>query len=159
MLTARIVGAEGVISHFLSVSGKVRGNVRDSVARLTMTLLRLVKESKLSGQVLRNVTGTLRRSINQRLEEQGSSITGSVGTNLSYAAAHEFGCHDEVTVREHLRTITKAWGRELKEAVTFTVAEHAMHMNLPEKSFLRSALDDMKVEIRDELAEAMRGAL
>jgi hypothetical protein len=52
---------------------------------------------KLSGQVLKNRTGTLRRKINYEVRETPTGITGSVGVKLSYAAAHEYGFDGVVT--------------------------------------------------------------
>ena len=36
-------------------------------------------------------SGTLRRSIDHRVESSGGKVTGYVGTNVEYAAIHEFG--------------------------------------------------------------------
>jgi len=158
MLAARIVGAETVVSQLQVLPGKMHGRVKDRIARLTMTLLTKVKEDKLSGQVLHNVTGNLRASINQRVEDMGQSIVGSVGTNLVYARPQEMGFDGQVNIREHLRTVTMAWGRELKAPVICIVQAHSAHMHLPERSFLRSALDEMRPQVRAELLEAIQGA-
>ena len=159
MLAARIIGTETVLSHLSMRGPKVHDRVHDRVSRLAAMLLTKVKAEKLSGQVLHNVTGTLRRSINMRIQDFGSAITGAVGTNLIYAKPHELGFHQTVDVKAHLRTITQAWGRELAAPVTFMMPSHTMKMNLPERSFLRSSLEDMRGEIRAELLEAVRNAL
>jgi phage gpG-like protein len=159
VLAGRIVGAETVISHLGATPAKVYARVKDRMQRLVMTLLSHVKEDKLSGQVLHNVSGNLRASINQRLEDTGQSIVGSVGTNLVYARPHEMGFDGEVSIKEHLRTVTMAWGRELKEPVVCIVSAHQAHMHMPERSFLRSALEDMRPQVREQLLEAMRGAM
>lgn len=159
MLVARLVGSETVVSLLEATPVKVYARVKDRMSRLVMTLLTHVKEDKLSGQVLRNVSGNLRASINSRLEDTGQAITGSVGTNLVYARPHEMGFDGEVAIKEHLRTVTMAWGRELKEPVVCIVRAHQAHMHLPERSFLRSALEDMRPQVREQLLEAMRGAV
>ena len=159
MLVARIAGAETVLSQLTSITPQVKGRVKNCVQRLTLQLLRKVKEDKLSGQVLKNQTGTLRRSINQKVEDLGSAIVGSVGTNLVYARVHEFGFDGQVNVKEHLRTITKAWGRQLAAPVQFTVHAHTAQRHLPERSFLRSAMDEMRPEIREQLVQSFRGLL
>jgi phage gpG-like protein len=156
VIVAQVVGAESVVSKFQTLPPQIHAKVKDRMQRLVMTLLTKVKEEKLNGQVLRNLSGTLYRSINQRVDDQGSSITGSVGTNLVYARAHEFGVDQEVQIREHLRTVTMAWGRELKEPVICIVSAHQAHMHLPERSFLRSALEDMRPQVREQLLQAMR---
>ena len=114
MLVARIAGAETVLSQLTSITPQVKGRVKNCVQRLTLQLLRKVKEDKLSGQVLKNQTGTLRRSINQKVEDLGSAIVGSVGTNLVYARVHEFGFDGQVNVKEHLRTIVRRCRRAVR---------------------------------------------
>ena len=162
MLAARIVGAETVVSQMTALPGKAHNRVKDQISRLTMELLTKVKSEKLSGQVLHNVTGNLRASINQRVQDLGQSIVGAVGTNLVYARAHEFGVDQfkEVTVKAYLRTITSAFGKQLLTPVTFEVGSFSrnQHTKLPERSFLRSALDEMRPQVRQELLDALREA-
>jgi phage gpG-like protein len=156
MLAGRIIGAETVLSHLYDMPAKVRARVAITIQRLTMELLRKVHSEKLSGQVLMNRTGTLRHSVNPKVEDRGTAIVGSVGTNLVYAKAHEFGVDKQVTIREHLRTVTMAWGRELASPVVCTVRSHSAHMRLPQRSFLRSSLEEMRGQIRFQLIAAMR---
>lgn len=159
-ISGRIAGAETVLNQFISVTPQAQKRVKDCVSRLAMKLLRHVKADKLSGQVLRNVTGTLRRSINQKVLESAGAIEGRVGTNLVYARAHEFGVDmtKAVQVRAHLRTITQAWGRQLAAPMQIQVGPfgRTQHIKLPERSFLRSAMDDMRPEIREELVKSLR---
>ena len=79
-LTAKILGAESVTMRLASAPAAVLVRVRTEVERLGIELQRKVKESKLTGQVLKVKTGRLRRSINLKVTEAGGSITGSVGT-------------------------------------------------------------------------------
>ena len=167
MLAARIVGAETVVSQMTALPGKAHNRVKDQISRLTMELLTKVKSEKLSGQVLHNVTGNLRASINQRVQDLGQSIVGAVGTNLVYARAHEFGVdqHKMVTVHEYMRSnlsaAVSAWRAKHKMSSPMCVVHEFtrnQHTKLPERSFLRSALDDMRPQVREELLEALREA-
>jgi len=159
MIAAQIVGDRAVIAHLEGTPAKVMNNVRSEVQRLVLALLNRVKGEKLSGQVLRNQTGTLRRSINQRVTGDASTSTGSVGTNLSYAAAHEFGFKGPVSVKAHLRMVKVAWGKPVKNPGMHQWGAFTRQMNLPERSFLRSALKDMTPEIQARLTAAVRSAL
>ena len=76
--------------------------MRDGIGRAVLRVQRRVKE-KLSGEVLNVRTGRLRRSIVERVESSGSVVTGIVGTNVEYAAPHEYGFIGVVTVKESLR--------------------------------------------------------
>lgn len=172
---ARIAGAETVMSQLTSLTPQIKGRVKNAIQNLTTDLLRHVKEDKLSGQVLKNQTGTLRRSINQKITEMDGAVIGSVGTNLSYARAHEFGVDMtmQVTVREHMRRVKsrdtsfvlrafngdKMRNRTMDTLGTTVVHsfQRNQHIKLPERSFLRSAMDDMRPEIRQQLVQAFRG--
>lgn len=142
-----------------AMPGRLQSGILNAVKRLAINLQGYVKESKLSGQVLNVRTGTLRRSINQEVTQSGSMTTGIVGTNVSYAKVHEYGFSGEVSVKEHLRTITQAFGRPLAAPKVVTVRAHAMMMNLPERSFLRSALLDFEPRIKKELQQAANEAI
>lgn len=159
MIRGMIVGDRETIAKLGKAKDRARDGVRKSVARLTLELLRKVKAEKLSGQVLNVQTGRLRRSITQRVTDSGSTITGIVGTNVEYARTHELGFKGVMTVKAHLREIKKAWGKPLKAKLTVPVRAHTRQVELPARSFLRSALADMEPKIRDELREALRNEM
>jgi len=162
MIVGQIVGADRVIAHLEATTPKVMGSVQTAIQRLVLGLLRKVKNEKLNGQVL-NVGkppgGTLRRSINQRVVADALGVTGSVGTNISYARAHEYGFHGAVTVRAHLRMVKQAFGKALKNPGKHEVKALTRQMNLPERSFLRSAINEMAPEIQASIAQAVKAAL
>ena len=128
-------------------SDRMSSGVMTAITKLTIKLQGMVKEQKLSGQVLKVRTGNLRRSINQRVDvEEGRGPVGTVGTNEKYARPHEMGFKGEVQIREHLRTVRQAWGRPI-EPVQVTVKAHTVRVNLPERSFLRSALAEIQSQV------------
>lgn len=147
MISGYVIGDKEVAKRLRSIPDGVRSKLTDSIGRLTLRLQRKVVQEKLSGQVLNVRTGTLRRSIDQRVATDGNSVSGIVSTNLKYGKAHEYGSKQTVTVKEHLRLVKKAWGKELKSPVWATVKAHTARQNLPERSFLRSALADLQPEI------------
>lgn len=144
-IKATLTGETEVIQKLEGTMPKrVRGELVLTVRRLAIELQRYVKQDKLSGQVLKNRTGTLRRSVYQRVDESPQSVTGRVGTNVFYGALHEGGF-------EGKRLITQAFGRQLKFPVWASI-------KLPKRSFLRSSLKDKSVHIKEELGMAvMRG--
>lgn len=139
---------------FSQQSAKVQKEVKKSIGRLILKLLRKVKQDKLSGQVLNVRTGRLRRSINQRVTESDGRIVGLVGTNVEYAPPHELGFTGSVTVKEHMRLIKKAWGRSINPK-RVEVKSHSRAVKFPVNSFLQSALREMQPEIMAELQDAV----
>jgi len=83
------------------------------------------------GQALRH-TGRLRSSI------PASTRTGEdfveLGTNVEYAAIHQFGYHGPMAVPAHTRKITKAWGKPIAPK-TVNVKAHTRQANIPARPF------------------------
>lgn len=155
MIKTIVTGDREVAAHLDRVDGQVRGKLRASIARLIVQLQRNVMQGKLSGQVLKVRTGTLRRSIDQRVQEGAAGIAGTVWTNLSYAPRHEFGFTGAESVKEHLRMCKQAFGRPLKEPRQITVRAHTRSVNYPPHSFLRTTLYEMGPEIIQALRVAV----
>jgi len=156
MIVGHITGDSSTLLYLKTRGIIIRDELRTAVQREGVRVLGLVK-LKVSGLVLKNRTGTLRRKLNVRFTDTPTEMTASVGLKLAYAAAHEYGFDKIVTIREHLRTITQAFGRSIAP-VTFTMPEHARHMVLPERSYLRSTLREEGESIRSALGQAVRRA-
>lgn len=111
-----------------------------------------VKDQKLSGQVLKVKSGRLRRSINAKpVRETDTGVEALVGTNVEYARIHEFGFKGSVNVREYMR--------QSKDKFKVRVRAHARKLNLPERSFLRSSLADMRQDIDSRIAAVVGKAI
>jgi phage gpG-like protein len=156
VITAQIFGVERLLVRFHAMHPRIHRELSRTVQRLAIKLTAHVKQNKLTGQVLKVRTGTLRRSINHQVTETPTSTLASVGTNLSYAAIHEYGFEGVVNVRAHLRLAKVVFGRALATPVVQHVGAHARHVNMPRRSFLRSALKDLKPEIMAQLEAAAR---
>lgn len=152
MIKVWIIGGDELVAKLEAKNGRVLSVVKDVLYDHSVKLQRTVKERKLSGQVLKVRTGTLRRSINiGPLEESGSVLSRSVGTNVEYAAIHEFG--GPVDIPAQLRLIKKAFGRSLKYPVW--VNYKARKFTMPERSFLRSALREHEKEFAADLEHSV----
>lgn len=146
-----VVGDARVIARYEAIPAKLRAELKVGIGRACLRVQRKSKQDKLSGQVLQVRTGRLRRSINVKMRETQDAVVGTVGTNVSYARPHEFGFQGVVTVREHLR--------QAKSGKSFRVRAHPRKVDLPERSFLRSALAELVPVIRDELQQATQRAI
>jgi phage gpG-like protein len=124
---------------------RLLADLKREVTRVAIDVSAHVKGQKLSGQALNVQTGRLRRSINYKMTETGTGIEARVGTNVEYARIHEFGFKGTVNVREHIRKAKK----------TYTVSAHTRRVNLPERSFLRSSLQDMRQDIDRRIARVV----
>ncbi|QDD62650.1 HK97 gp10 family phage protein (plasmid) [Herbaspirillum seropedicae] len=154
MINGWLVGDASLIAKMEGRADAMQAGLEKSVQRLALQLLTTVKQ-KLSDDVLRVRTGRLRRSINQRVTVEQTSVTGIVGTNVEYARRLEFGFKGTENVRESLRHITQAFGKPLKAPMTIKVRAHTRKVDFPPHSFLRSALAEMRPQIERDMAAAL----
>lgn len=159
-ITSRVIGTAEVAAKLHRVGGVVHTALVQIITRLGMELMAYVKEDKLSGQVLNVRTGRLRRSINLKVyggaEGDGRSVYASVGTNVEYAAIHELGGRTKPHVIEARRAQALAFviGGEL----VFRKRVNHPGSNMPERSFLRSALADKRAYILEQLEAGVQKA-
>ncbi len=75
------------------------------------------------------------------------------GVGMNYGAPHQDGSEAEVSVSEHTKTISQAFGVALPEPKTVTVKAHKRKMNLPERAFLARNADELDTDL---IAEAFK---
>lgn len=159
MIDSKVNGDKALRDWFAKTPEKLRQELRKEIDRLAIMLQARMK-GKLSGQVLKVKTGRLRRSINvQKGSQTGVGYTATVGTNVAYAAAHEYGFQGTVSVPAHMRTVRKAFGRPVKSPTQHLVRQHARRLRLPERSFARSSYDEMQGQMTQQLATFISNAI
>jgi hypothetical protein len=158
VITAYLVGDEQLLERLRGISDAVNSGLARCITQLGIDLQRNVQQDKLSGQVLKSRTGTLKSSIDRRVDQNARGATTDIFTALRYGAAQEYGFTGTVSVGASLRRIREAFGRPIAEK-TISVRAYDRRMALPERSFLRSALDDMTPAIREAVDAALAEAV
>jgi phage gpG-like protein len=158
VITARVIGDDQVLVWLRSTPDAIASGIARAVTQLAIKLQRNIQEDELSGQILVARSGSLRSSIDLQIDEHGEEISATVCSDSGYAHAHEYGFTGMVDVKASLRRITEAFGRPISEK-TINIRAHRRKMALPQRSFLRTALEDMDSTIRDEVEAAVREAL
>lgn len=158
MISAAVLGAGPALERLRALPDLANTGIARAIARLGIDLQSHVQQDKLSGQVLAVRSGALKSSIDVATDQGAATITATVYTDLDYGAAQEYGFSGTVNVRASLRQIKEAFGRPIA-AKTIAVGAHSRRMNLPERSFLRSALDDMAPDIGAGVEDALREAI
>ena len=159
MLKMEFIGGDVLAAVLRSYGGKVQTAIVQSIGRSALRLQSEVMDNRLSGQVLNIRTGNLHRSIHQQVTSSGGLVVGEVNTNVRYGVAHEYGFAGTVNVKASMRQIRQAFGRPLKSPRYVQIRAHSRNVKLPERSFLRSALRDMKPEIEADLQKSIEGVL
>ena len=161
MIKMVLVGSDKVEARFRTLSQRARDALTDAMKRQWFSLQAHVVSEKLSGQVLRRLTGNLASSINvggansaSQFTETPAEIVGQVGTKVIYGAIHEDG--GTVNVQAHTRNITQVFGRPVTPTEVFVRAHTATY---PQRSFLRSSIRDLASEIRADIEQSVRKAV
>src|SRR6516164_3045567 len=158
VITAYLVGDLQLLERLRALPDAINSGLLRGITQLGIELQRHVQQDKLSGQVLRSRTGSLRSSIGLRVDQSDGAFTASVFTDSRYADVQEYGFAGTVSVRASLGRVREVFGRPISEK-TVSVRAYDRRMNLPERSFLRSALKDMTPAIRDGMAAALADAV
>ena len=123
-------------------------------AELSAALAERVRNDKLAGAVLKSRSGALRDSIAANVWADGDGVVASVGSvgDVKYAAIEEYG--GRTAAHEILPDKAQALAFVVGGAMRFArEVEHPGSL-IPERSYLRSSLDEMSVDIVATLAEA-----
>lgn len=157
MITGYVIGKETLLARLSSMPDRVRSALKRAVTEQAVKLQAHVIVNKLTGQVLHVRTGTLRRSINMRVEVEPTKVLGSVGTNVHYGAAWEFGFDRKVGAGARGGPISLL-DKPVQLAAYFdTHPPGIKHEGA--RSFLRSSLADRAPDIRKALRDAVTGSL
>lgn len=163
MIVATVHGAREIVLDFGRLGTRLSQRIAATMQRLGFMLQATVKSPNLSGGVLHVRTGHLRASIGTTTTVDAGATTTRVGIfggpTEVYGRVHEYGFRGTVSVREHLRTVRQAFGRPLRNPVFATVRAHERSMDLPERSFLRSALAELRPTIIRDMDAAVTEGL
>lgn len=137
---SEVRGDERVVAHLGALSAGLRERMLRTMNAVGIDVQTYVVTQKLSGQVLNRRSGALSASINQKVRDDGQTITAVIGSNLKkggYNVLHEYGAYNAV-VPLHERMQTMAWGKRMKNPRLVFVNAHVAHY--PVRSYLRSSL-------------------
>jgi phage gpG-like protein len=120
-------------------------------------VLRARIDRKLSGEVLRRRTGRLAGSITVTAERVGLGASVTVGSGSPYAAIHEYGgiLPARTVLPQAARVLAFPWRGQQR----FFKRVQLPATTMPERSFMRSALNETLPEIRAAIEAAAAEAL
>jgi phage gpG-like protein len=154
MFALELEGLEEASARVEGYPAALEAALSAKAAELAATLTDLVKNDKLSGAVLNSRTGALSDSIAASVTADADGVLASVGSegDVKYAAIQEYGgntsAHEILPVKADVLAFVTSDGQHFARKV-----EHPGSL-IPERSYLRSALEDMK----DEILAALAGA-
>ena len=156
-LSLQVTGLDRVVVQLAAMPEAIRAAILGVVTEEAIRLETVVKEEKLTGQVLKNHSEKLRSSIHHQVEATSDTVTGIVAAAMGkagYARFWEYGFTGTEQVREHLRHMTQAFGRPLETPRDVLVKAHPRAVNQPARSYLRSTLAENQAVIRTRIHDA-----
>jgi phage gpG-like protein len=161
LFSVALEGDTKLIARMQSWPTSVQASLYQKVLYYSLKLEAYIKNSKLNGQVLKRVSGALARSITSKVEQTAMTVIGVVFSSgdVKYAAIQEYGGTTLAHIIRPKTASVLAWGNP--KAFAAFVMHPGSHM--PERSYMRSALNDMSQEISTGLKQAaveglMKGA-
>lgn len=159
MLNVTLVGERELVARLGAMPGKLQASLLRKVSELALRLEAKVKREKLMGQVLKHRSGRLLRSIQHKVEQSPGAVTGKVYSSgdVKYAGIHEYGGKTPPHVIEAKNAKALVFMRAGK-AVFYQRVNHPGSV-MPERSYLRSTLREMKPEIVSGLEKTVKETL
>jgi len=157
--SVQVSGDEALIARINSMGGKVRSNLVAEVTTLALRLQKYIRTEKLSGQVLNKKTGALQSSVFQEVNVTSHGVIATVGAgkDVPYAAIHEFG--GVTKPHDILPKNAKALHFYIGGKEVFAKVVHHPGSKMPERSYIRSSLADLKQEIISGMKDAVTKGL
>ena len=158
MSALEVQGLEETRAQLDAYPAALQAALSAKATELAAALADLVKDNKLSGAVLKTSSGALRDSIAASVTADADGVLASVGSegDVKYAAIQEYGgktsAHEILPVKGNVLAFIVGGAQHFAHKV-----EHPGSV-IPERSYLRSSLEDMKDEILAALADCATDA-
>jgi hypothetical protein len=155
MFTVQYKGREELQARFDAMPDKLHAAIKARLSGLGLELKDYIKHSKLEGQVLHVVTGKLKTSIQNDLVDSSDKIVARVYSADSaspYNRVHEYG----LMIPERV-----AKGKAMRFMVNGEAifARRCKAFKMPERSYMRSSLEEFKPKIIKGLEQAAKQAV
>jgi len=158
VIKGTIMGDKALIAALQERVPQISTELSKAVKVLSVKFVRVVKQDKLSGQVLKNRTGHLRGSIRPETETTQNSTTATIyagGFRAPYGVIHEYGgvipAHTVVPRFAKALAFTPAGGGDRIVRKLARIPD----VRMPERSYMRSTLTEMRDEIVRTMNEAV----
>jgi phage gpG-like protein len=158
VLSFSVSGADQVIAQLAALPGNLLGTLANQSGLLTRQLVQTIVDEKLSGQVLQSHTNRLKDAVTSATDTDDASVTATVSVDgVPYAAIQEYGGTTKAHVIAAVNGKALAFAFQGKQAF-FARIQHPGSV-IPERSFLRSALEEAADQILAGFLQALVDAV
>ncbi len=153
MLGVSLDGVAALAAALDSYPGDLAAALAAKADVLAQALVDKIRNEKLAGEVLQSRSGALAASIAAEISSDPEQIVATISSQgVDYAAIQEYG--GETSAHEILPSKAAALAFVINGALRFARRVEHPGSVIPERSFLRSSLDEMQDVIVAELADA-----
>jgi len=154
MFAIGLDGLDETIARLDALPAALAAPLAAKSTELSAALADRVRNDKLSGAVLNMRSGALRDSIAADVSSDGDGVVASVGSvsDVKYAAIQEYG--GKTAAHQILPSKAQALAFIAGGAELFARRVEHPGSLIPERSYLRSSLEEMSGEIASAFAEA-----
>ncbi len=158
MATFTLEGLEAATARLDAYPAAIAAGLAAKADALASALADKVRLQKLAGEVLQSRSGALAASIASEVSFDGEGVNATVGSfgDVKYAAIQEYG--GKTSAHEILPTKGAALAFVNNGALRFAKRIEHPGSAIPERSYLRSSLEEMSSEIIAALAAAVGDA-
>jgi phage gpG-like protein len=158
MLNFSLEGAADLSARLAALPDDLRVALAEKMDALAQDIYAQVVGVNLNGGVLNTRSGLLRNSIQLRRGDQDNALSVAIASDGSapYDAIHEYG--GKTAAHEIIPDKAKALAFLFNGKQAFARRVNHPGSQVPERSYLRSALADKSTEIRQAIAEAVAEA-
>jgi phage gpG-like protein len=156
MLQFSLEGAAELSARLAALPDDLRAALAEKIDALAQDIYAQVVGVNLSGGVLETRTGALRNSIHLRRDGQGSSAEIVADGGAPYDAIHEFG--GKTAAHEIIPDKAKALAFMFNGKQAFARRVKHPGSQIPERSYLRSALAEKGADILQAIADVVTEA-
>ena len=153
MIVARLVGEDAVLAWLRATPDLAASGLARAITTLGIELQSKIQADETAGRTF--AARSLGSSTSLQLDQSDGRIAATVSSDREHAHTHGYGA---VGVGTKLRRVIKAFRRPAS-GKAISVRSYRRGTDVPESSFLQSALDDMDPAIRDEVEAALRDAV
>ena len=153
MIGVTLEGALELSAKLDAFPAQLMRDIQEKAGQLAAALADKVKYEKLGGEVLTSRSGRLQNAIAAEVVVEGTDVTASVfvSGDVKYAAIQEYG--GRTAPHDIVPTKADALAFLAGGSMRFAKVIHHPGSQMPERSYLRSSLDEMSAEIVAALAE------
>lgn len=157
MINVAIVGHKEVIARMNARRAKLMPALKQTITGQAILLVAYIQKNKLQSSPLHHRSGRLQASIKQNVAATAQSIMAKVYTNVSYARIHEYG--GKTPAHEIVPKKGQALAFPMGGKTIFAKRVNHPGSRMPERSFMRSSLNENEQKIKEAITRTVRGVL